>query len=96
MPPRVLISDPLAQPGLDLLYNAGLDVDVRTNLAPAELIAGIPGYDALIIRSGTQVTANVIAAADQLHLSSIRDRPASLQRLWNLRGVVPHGCHSPE
>ena len=66
MPPHVLISDPLAQPGLDLLQDAGFDVDVRTNLTPAELIAAIPAYDALIIRSGTNVTADVIAAADRL------------------------------
>jgi len=64
--PHVLISDPLAQPGLDLLQDVGLDVDVRTNLKADELVAAIPDYDALIIRSGTQVTADVIGAADHL------------------------------
>ncbi len=66
MPPRVLISDPLAQPGLDLLQEAALEFAIRTNLTAAELLAAIPDYDALIIRSGTQVTAEVIAAADRL------------------------------
>jgi len=64
--PKVLVSDPLAQAGIDLLQEAGLQVDVRTGLSPAQLIAIIPDYDALIIRSGTQVTAEVIAAAQRL------------------------------
>jgi len=66
MPQHVLISDPLAEAGLTLLREAGLQVDVRTGLSPAELIAIIPNYDALIIRSGTKVTAEVIRAAKNL------------------------------
>lgn len=64
--PRILISDPLSATGLDLLTQAGYQVDVNTKLTPAELIAAIPAYDALLVRSGTQVTAPVIAAADRL------------------------------
>jgi len=63
---RVLVSDPLAEPGLNLLREAGLEVDVLTGLAPDELIAIIPEYDALIIRSGTKVTSDVIQAARNL------------------------------
>ena len=63
---HVLISDPLAEAGLNLLREAGLHVDVRTGLTPDELIAIIPVYDALIIRSGTKVTAEVIRAAANL------------------------------
>jgi len=63
---RVLVSDPLAEAGLNLLREAGLQVDVRTGLSPDELIALIPPYDALIIRSGTQVTADVIRAGKNL------------------------------
>ncbi len=63
---HVLISDPLAEAGLNLLREAGLYVDVRTGLTPDELIAIIPDYDALIIRSGTKVTAEVIRAAANL------------------------------
>ncbi|RME81370.1 MAG: phosphoglycerate dehydrogenase [Caldilineae bacterium] len=65
-PYRVLVSDPLARSGLELLRQAGLAVDVRTGLSPAELIETIGGYDALVVRSGTRVTADVIAAADRL------------------------------
>ncbi len=63
---KVLISDPLAEAGVNLLRDAGLQVDVRTGLSPDELVAIIPDYDALIIRSGTRVTAEVIAAARKL------------------------------
>ena len=63
---KVLVSDPLAEAGLNLLREAGLDVTVRTGLSPTELIATIPAYDALIIRSGAKVTADVIAAAKNL------------------------------
>jgi len=65
---KVLISDPLAEAGLNLLREADLQVDVRTGLSPAELIAAIPDYDALIIRSGTKVTADVIAVARNLRV----------------------------
>jgi D-3-phosphoglycerate dehydrogenase len=63
---KVLIADALAEAGINLLREAGLHVAVRTKLSPHELIAAIPEYDAMIIRSGTQVTADVIAAARQL------------------------------
>lgn len=63
---RVLVSDSLAQAGLALLHDAGCEVDVRTGLSPEALAAIIPAYDALIIRSSTQVTADLIAAADNL------------------------------
>ncbi len=64
--PRVLISDPLAEAGIQLLQKAGLEVDVRPGLSAEALIAAIPEYDALIIRSGTRVTADVIRAACNL------------------------------
>lgn len=64
---RVLVSDPLAQEGLDFLQQQeSVQVDVKTKLSPEELIEIIPAYDALLIRSGTQVTAEVIAAATNL------------------------------
>ena len=41
-------------------------VDIRTGLSPEELLEAIPGAHALIIRSATQVTAEVIAAGTDL------------------------------
>ena len=66
MPHRVLISDPLSDLGQDMLTRAGLQVDVKTDLKPDQLRAILPEYDALLVRSGTQVTADLIAAADRL------------------------------
>ena len=64
---KVLVSDSLSQSGLDLLYHqANLTVDLKTKLSPTELVNLISDYDALIIRSDTQVTAAVIRAAKNL------------------------------
>ncbi len=65
---KVLVSDSLSQQGIDILQKAGLTTDVKTKLTPAELIAMIPSYDGLIIRSGTKVTKEVIAAASNLKI----------------------------
>jgi D-3-phosphoglycerate dehydrogenase len=66
---RVLISDSLADEGLAVLENAaGIEVDYRPGLDPAELLRSIGRFDGLIIRSGTKVTADVIAAGQQLRV----------------------------
>ncbi len=62
---KVLVSDPLSEEGVRKLETEA-EVDVMTNLSPEELIEKIKDYDALAIRSGTKVTAEVIAAADKL------------------------------
>ena len=66
MAPRVLVAEPLADRGLDAMRAAGLDVEVKTGLTPEELCAALPGVAALVIRSATQVTAEVLAAATDL------------------------------
>jgi D-3-phosphoglycerate dehydrogenase len=64
---RVLVSDPISQKGVDALAAApGIEVDVKTGLPPAELISIIGQYDALVVRSQTKVTAEVLAAATRL------------------------------
>jgi D-3-phosphoglycerate dehydrogenase / 2-oxoglutarate reductase len=63
---RVLVTEKLAQTGLDLLTEAGHDVDVRLGLSPEELTAAVEGAQALIIRSATTVTAEVLAAGSDL------------------------------
>ena len=66
MAPRVLVTEPLAERGLDAMRAAGLDVEVKTGLTPEELCAALPGVAALVIRSATQVTADVLAAGTDL------------------------------
>jgi D-3-phosphoglycerate dehydrogenase / 2-oxoglutarate reductase len=66
---RVLLSDSLAAPGIEVLKSyPALSFDVRTGLNPSELAAIIAPYDALIIRSGTKVTREVIDQAASLRV----------------------------
>jgi D-3-phosphoglycerate dehydrogenase len=67
MPSRVLVSDPISEKGVELL-NAHPDIiaDFKVGLSPEELIAIIGDYDALIVRSQTKVTPQVLAAATNL------------------------------
>src|SRR6185312_13410306 len=64
---RILVADPIAADGIAILQGAG-EVDVRTGLAASELIAAIGAYDALVVRSETKVTAEVIAAGAKLQV----------------------------
>jgi D-3-phosphoglycerate dehydrogenase len=64
---KVLISDKLAQEGIDLLKSmGGVEPVVKTNFTEDELAKAIGEYDGLIIRSGTQVTAKVLANPGKL------------------------------
>ena len=65
--PRVLIADPIAQGGIDLLKSAA-EVEVRIKLPPAELMAMLPEYDGLVVRSETKVTAEVVEAGTRLQV----------------------------
>jgi len=62
---RVLVSDPLAEEGIDILKEF-CDVDVNTGLTEEQLVDSIGNYDALLVRSGTEVTARVIDAGAKL------------------------------
>lgn len=62
---RILVSDPLAEEGLEILKEQ-YEVDVRTDLREDDLVAIMGEYDALLVRSGTQVTAKVIEAGTKL------------------------------
>lgn len=68
--PKVLIADEIAQEGLDLLHTELPDaqIDVRTGLKPDQLRSIIGEYAALIVRSATQVTADILAEAGQLKI----------------------------
>jgi D-3-phosphoglycerate dehydrogenase len=55
--PRVLIADELEAPGLDLLRQAGVELDVRAKLKDAALQDALRAADGVILRSGTRLTA---------------------------------------
>jgi D-3-phosphoglycerate dehydrogenase len=66
---RVLVSDTLAKEGIEIFKRAeGIEVDVKTKLSPEELREEIKHYDGLAIRSATEVTSEVIAAAENLQV----------------------------
>lgn len=68
MTKKVLVSEKLAEAGIKLLQDKGYEVDVKLELTPEQLIETIPDYDALIVRSATQVTREVIEAGKNLKI----------------------------
>ncbi|AOX03183.1 phosphoglycerate dehydrogenase [Moorena producens PAL-8-15-08-1] len=64
---KVLVSDSIDQAGIDILSQVA-EVNFNPNLSPEELLTIIPDYDALMIRSGTRVTQEVIEAGKQLKI----------------------------
>ncbi len=84
---KILISDPLAQEGVDILQEAGFEVDVKTGLDPEERKKIIGEYDGMIIRSATKVTPDLLDAATKLKVIARAgtgldnvDIPAATQR----------------
>ena len=65
--PKVLVTDEIAQDGIDLLSTEA-EVDVHLRPSPDELLTLIKGHEAIVVRSGTKVTAEVIAAGDELQV----------------------------
>jgi D-3-phosphoglycerate dehydrogenase len=64
---KVLIADPLSEQGIAILKEHVL-VDVKTGLSPEELKNIISGYDGIIVRSQTQVTASIIETSTNLQV----------------------------
>jgi D-3-phosphoglycerate dehydrogenase len=62
---RILVAEPLADEGLSIL-RAQHQVDVRPGLPREELLAILPDYDALLVRSAVQVDAAAITAGRRL------------------------------
>lgn len=65
---KILVTESIADEAVQNLQKAGYGVDVRLGLKQEELIATVPGYDAVIIRSETQMTREVMEADEELHV----------------------------
>ena len=92
---KVLISDPIAEDGIKILKDAGLEVEVKTGLSREDLIAELQkDVEAIIIRSATKMTADVIEAAPRLRL--IARAGTGLDNVdieaANRRGIVVMNC----
>lgn len=62
---RILITDGIERCGADILLKAGFELTEKS-LTPEELIKAIADYDAIIVRSATKVTKDVIEAGTRL------------------------------
>ena len=63
---RILIADQIHHEGISYLKSAGFDVAEKLDLRNDELMNEIPIYDALIVRSKTKVTKEIIQAGTNL------------------------------
>ncbi len=63
---RILVTEAIADNGLELLRKAGHQVDTQLDLAERDLLLAVKDANALIVRSATKVTSAVLAAAPQL------------------------------
>jgi len=64
---KVLLADPISNEGIDILRSYA-QVDIRPGLNSEEIISTIGDYEALIVRSQTQVSAKVIEAGKKLQV----------------------------
>jgi len=64
---KVLVAEKISDKGLDLLRE-NFEVNVKLDLTPEELVEVIPGYEALIVRSATRATREVIEAGKKLEI----------------------------
>ncbi len=64
--PKVLIADKLSPQAIDVFKQRGVEADVKTGLAPEEIIKIIDNYDGLAVRSATKATAALIKAGKKL------------------------------
>ena len=95
MQKKVLITEDIDPAGISVLRTRGLDVDIKLGLDEEGLVACIGNYDALIVRSHTQVTRKVIEAADKLKI--IGRAGISIDNI-DLEGATDRGivvCNAP-
>ena len=65
---KILVLEAITDRGMEVLKAEGWAVDVRKAMPPAELAAIVAPYQAMMIRSGTQITAEVLDAAENLRI----------------------------
>ena len=63
---KILVCDSIHDDGVNMLKEAGFQVDLDTSITPDGLIEKIPGYDAIVVRSRTKVRKAVLEAATNL------------------------------
>lgn len=61
MKPKIIITDKIHDKAIELAESFA-QVDLKTGLSPEQLVEEVPGYDAIVIRSGTRITREVVEA----------------------------------
>ena len=77
---RVLVAEKIGEPGVKLLRDAGLEVELGADWEPGELERRIGEFDGILIRSATKLTADLIAKAE--NLQGRRAAPAWAWTTW--------------
>jgi D-3-phosphoglycerate dehydrogenase len=65
---KIMICDPIAEDGIEIFRRAGADVDIKTGQKPEDLKKSVNGYDALVVRSETRITREVLEASSHLQV----------------------------
>ena len=68
MKTKILVCDPVHEEGIEKLKQAGFEVDVNPTITPEQLTKIVSNYDALIVRSRTKVTREIIEAGRRLRV----------------------------
>ncbi|MDQ7779130.1 MAG: hydroxyacid dehydrogenase [Planctomycetota bacterium] len=63
---KVLICDPVSSAAVESMKQAGLQVDVQKGISKEDLLKCAGNYEAIVVRSATKITKDVIAAAKAL------------------------------
>jgi D-3-phosphoglycerate dehydrogenase len=63
---RILVCDLIHDEGVNMLREAGFDVDIETSITGQELVERVNDYDAIVVRSRTKVTRVVFEASERL------------------------------
>ena len=67
---KILICDTIHEEGIKKLKEAGFTVEEKTKITPEELVKVIGEYDAIVVRSRTKVTAQVLRASKNLKVAA--------------------------
>ena len=65
---KILVCDPIHEEGVTMLREAGFTVNLETSITAEELVKTVGDYDALVVRSRTKVTSEVVEAGKNLRV----------------------------
>ena len=90
---KVLVADPLSKEGIEIMKSVA-DVDVKTGLKEAELIAIIGNYEGMVVRSQTTVTPAIIEAGTGVGKSFAYLIPAAIAISQGKKVVISTHTHA--